>query len=108
MTPIYLYNGKILTKNNAIAVSEDCCCGDIGDCGENNVYIDGPTLTWEWTNFGGFGGWQLVGDFQDAIDQCNEFYNTNNLGGGGPISPDYLVGENFGDRATVPSCLCGS
>lgn len=26
MSPIYLYNGKILTKNNAIATSEACCC----------------------------------------------------------------------------------
>jgi hypothetical protein len=39
MSPIYLYNGKILTENNAIAVSEDCCCDeptdeppDVGGC----------------------------------------------------------------------------
>lgn len=111
---IYRYNGKILLVDGNVAISENCCCDNpppptpppFDGC-DQGVYINGPTLTWEWTDFGGFGFWNIVGDFQDAIDTCNEFYNANNLQGGGPTPPN-LIGQNFGDRVTVPSCLCGS
>ena len=26
MTPLYLWNGMLLTENGALAISQDCCC----------------------------------------------------------------------------------
>lgn len=43
MTPLYLYNGKLLTKNGALATSENCCCPS----GDSCQYLSCVSIEWD-------------------------------------------------------------
>lgn len=84
MSPLYLYNNKLLTNNSKLAVSQNCCCEAPCSCGSSDpkvwITIDGITR-----------GYGLDGSTVDPNwAQCIQDF--------GPPNPNY---SQFSRSATV-------
>lgn len=108
MSPLYLYNGKLLVVDGKLAINQNCCCGECSgpcdtseDCAPGCACMNGAcvetkayTITavdecsggyfvngpqFIWEWKGFFGkSWQLVGITRDQADKICLDFTTNN------------------------------
>lgn len=88
MTPLYLYNGQLLSEGGALAVSENCCCS--GECCSNysnctftitENFNNGSSNTAIIKNGAFLDETFLVGSF--AISNCSISYSAGDTGSTG-------------------------